>query len=185
MKFYKTLDEAFDDIEVGQSLHKRVEMMFLEKDMVDREKAYQKKHDSTADWIKKLLKLKTFEEDNCKFFIKVYPFISLYIELVGNAWEHGSRFKTTNKFVIDIYAGKKGLLIGTEQLKGHFLSAEQITELKAEKPATSRRTRGGPGGGTDIYLDYADVILIREQEKAIYVAKYFENEWLGINKERL
>lgn len=153
-KVYATLEEALADIQFNNGLMRSVELLADDADSTFKyiEEVISWIHDSLGD-----------RDANEKI-----SFCSIFGELAMNAYRTLVKGESCSA---GIYLGEKGVLSGSCQ-PSRFFSPQQIAVLKSRMRVPSTR-EGSASGGTDLFTDEGNGILILEKEKSIYVAKYF------------
>lgn len=158
MKTYTTLEEALRDIQFENGEHQRIELFLdIHKEHV------QKPLDDMITWMIDALDLKSGRE-------QAKNIVYILIDLASNAYRHGVT-DSRDSCSVEAYIGNKGVLMGTRQNKD-FLTAEQLTLLKEGRMVPSTRDESN-NRGTERFAREGNGILILEQERAIYVAKYY------------
>ena len=157
LKLYQTLDQALEDIEFDGRQH--ITELLNGHEKFDYG---QPRLDAMFSWLDIHLIKKGLDREQRPLFLWVL------CDLACNAYREGVQIPNEKSCGIECYVGERGVLMGTKQ-KSNFFTPEQAALLKRGREVPS--TNSG-GYGTANFVEQRG-LLISEQEKAIYVSKFY------------
>lgn len=161
IKVYASLDEALQDIQFNGTSHC--------EEILNGHGKFDYGQPALDSMITSLEKdLKKFLKD----FSLIQHFFSLMVELVSNSYRHELEKENQESFRAEYHVGTRGALMGTRQKKG-FFTPQQIESLKQGKNLKGTRANSAEVG--TYFFVKQNGLWISEQEKAIFIARYFEN----------
>jgi hypothetical protein len=161
IRVYENFGEALEDIRFGGDRY--ITKLLNGGDKFD---IGQFSFDRMMDWLSDRLEGRGLNREQRGRFYGVL------VDLVGNAYEKGVQDTGEESCTAECFLGQRGVLMGTRQ-KSNFLRPEQIELLRRGENVPSRDVAGG--SGTRLFVKQ-DGLLIVEEEKAMYVARYFQGK---------